>query len=278
MMEAAAGPVLEIDYSRTQLFPLHNAVAMRNFSEVQRLVDSGYNINEQHYDRVTPLHMACLTGDVEITQYLLQKGAWINAQSIDNSTPLCDACAGGSVECVKLLLNLGAAVNPPLLLSTPLHEAALRGNTEIVSLLIAAGAYLDPNDTHYGTPLHAACSMGSPSLSCIKCLLKSGVKVNAIKNHKTPLHYIAMNSKSIDAARVLLQYGADPYLRTNSGLTARQIAGQGSDMAILLAAFECTPQSLAHFCRLTIRRQLGPRRLKSLNRLEIPTILVHYLQ
>ncbi|XP_068212797.1 ankyrin repeat and SOCS box protein 13-like isoform X2 [Palaemon carinicauda] len=231
MMEAAAGPVLEIDYSRTQLFPLHNAVAMRNFSEVQRLVDSGYNINEQHYDRVTPLHMACLTGDVEITQYLLQKGAWINAQSIDNSTPLCDACAGGSVECVKLLLNLGAAVNPPLLLSTPLHEAALRG-----------------------------------------------VKVNAIKNHKTPLHYIAMNSKSIDAARVLLQYGADPYLRTNSGLTARQIAGQGSDMAILLAAFECTPQSLAHFCRLTIRRQLGPRRLKSLNRLEIPTILVHYLQ
>ncbi|XP_064093463.1 ankyrin repeat and SOCS box protein 13-like isoform X1 [Macrobrachium nipponense] len=274
MMEA----VFESDYSRTQLFPLHNAVAMRNFSEVQNLVENGYNINEQHYDRVTPLHMACLTGDIGITEYLLEKGAWINAQSIDNSTPLCDACAGGSVECVKLLLNMGAAVNPPLLLSTPLHEASLRGNTEIVALLIAAGAHLDPNDTHYGTPLHAACSMGTPSLSCIRCLLKSGVKVNAIKNHKTPLHYIAMNSRNADAARLLLQYGADPYLKTNSGLTARQIAGQGSDMANLLAAFERTPRSLAHFCRLTVRRQLGPHRLKLLERLEIPAILIHYLQ
>lgn len=279
MMAAVPGPHIEIDYTRrTQMFPLHNAVASRNFREVKRLVEEGYNINEQHYDRVTPLHMACLTGDVEITDYLLQKGAWINAQSIDNSTPLCDACAGGSVECVKLLLDLGAAVNPPLLLSTPLHEAALRGHTEIVALLITAGAHLNPNDTHYGTPLHAACSMQSPSVNCIKYLLKSGVKVNAIKNHKTPLHYIAMNSKNEDATKYLLIYGANPYLKDNSGRTPRDIAGRGSSMAMVLAGYERSPQPLVQYCRLVIRTQLGPQRLQLINRLEAPTLLLHYLQ
>lgn len=59
------------------MFPLHNAVASRNFVEVQSLVADGHDINEQHYDRVTPLHMACLTGDVQITDFLLQKGAWV---------------------------------------------------------------------------------------------------------------------------------------------------------------------------------------------------------
>ena len=60
-----------------QLFPLHNAVASKNFKHVQDLVDDGHDINEQHYDRVTPLHMACLTGDQHITRYLLEHGAWV---------------------------------------------------------------------------------------------------------------------------------------------------------------------------------------------------------
>lgn len=61
-----------------QMFPLHNAVASRNFKEVQNLVADGRDVNEQHYDRVTPLHMACLTGDVQITSFLLGKGAFVS--------------------------------------------------------------------------------------------------------------------------------------------------------------------------------------------------------
>ncbi|KAK7075904.1 Ankyrin repeat and SOCS box [Halocaridina rubra] len=278
MAAAAPGPVIEINYTRNQMFPLHNAVASRNFPEVIRLLETGYDINEQHYDRVTPLHMACLTGDIEISQYLIQRGAWINAESIDNSTPLCDACAGGSVECVKLLLAHGATVNPPLPLSTPLHEAALRGHTAVVEILISSGAYLNKNDTHYGTPLHAACCMQNPSIDCIHYLLKSGVKVNAIKNHKTPLHYVAMTSKNPEATRLLLMYGANPYLRDNSGRTARDIAGQRSTMASVLADFESTPQPLSQYCRLVIRSQLGPARLGFIKKLEAPAILLQFLQ
>lgn len=275
----AAGPLLDTVYTTgVQMFPLHNAVASRNFTEVQNLIADGRDVNEQHYDRVTPLHMACLTGDVQIMSYLLGKGAFINAQSIDNSTPLCDACAGGSAECVRMLLNQGALVNPPLLLSTPLHEAALRGYTDIVALLIDAGAKLNVNDLHYGTPLHAACSMQSPSLPCIRHLLKSGAKVNAIKNHKTPLHFIAMYSKSEEAAQLLLAYGADVYLKDNLGCTARHLAGPSSGLAMLLAGHEKHPRPLTQCCRLTIRSHIGPSRLQMIKKLEAPPIVIGFLQ
>ncbi|XP_047499553.1 ankyrin repeat and SOCS box protein 13-like isoform X1 [Penaeus chinensis] len=266
------------EYSRTNMFPLHNAVASRNFNEVQRLLADGHDVNELHYDRVTPLHMACLSGDLKTTQYLLDRGAWVDAQSIDNSTPLCDACAGGSLECVKLLLQQGASVNPPLLLSTPLHEAALRGHTQIVALLIQEGARLNCNDLHYGTPLHAACSMQRPSISCIHHLLKSGASVNALKNHKTPLHLIAMNSKSEAATELLIAYGANVYLKDCSGCTPRNLAGPNTSMEAILSAFERDPRPLTQWCRLAIRSQLGPRGIKLIDQLEAPTILTRFLQ
>lgn len=48
------------------------------------------------------------------------------------------------------------------------------GYTDIVALLVTAGADLNVNDLHYGTPLHAACSMQAPSADCIKFLLRAG--------------------------------------------------------------------------------------------------------
>ncbi|XP_045103595.1 ankyrin repeat and SOCS box protein 13-like isoform X1 [Portunus trituberculatus] len=274
----AVSPAGDEAYTRVQLFPLHNAVASKNFKHVRDLVDDGHDINEQHYDRVTPLHMACLTGDQHITRFLLEHGAWVNAQSIDNSTPLCDACAGGSVDCVKLLLTSGALVNPPLLPATPLHEAALRGYTDIVALLVTAGADLNVNDLHYGTPLHAACSMQAPSADCIKFLLRAGASVNAIKNHKTPLHYIAMYSKSVEATQLLLAYGANAYMQDSHGCTARHLAGPSSAMAKVLAAHEKCPPSLTQCCRLAIRSQLGPARLQHITQLEAPSVLIGFLQ
>ncbi|KAK4305886.1 hypothetical protein Pmani_022249 [Petrolisthes manimaculis] len=273
-----SGPAINLQYPRVQLFPLHNAVASHDFKEVDRLVLDGYDVNQQHYDRVTPLHMACLTGDVPITTYLLERGALVNAQSIDNSTPLCDAAAGGSEECVKLLLSRGALVNPPLLLSTPLHEASLRGHTEVVKCLIQAGAKLDANDLHYGTPLHAACSRTTPSLTCIRLLLQSGANPNALKNHKTPLHMVASQSGNEEATILLIAYGANVYLRDNQGRSPRDLAGRSSTLQRLLTEHEKDPPPLTQCCRLTIRSHLGPSRLHTIPHLSAPQILIGFLQ
>ncbi|XP_076057597.1 ankyrin repeat and SOCS box protein 13-like isoform X2 [Oratosquilla oratoria] len=259
-------------------FPLHEAVAHGDFAEVKRLIASGFDINQFHYDRVTPLHVASLAGKMDIVRYLVENGALVNANSIDNSTPLCDACAGGSVEVVQYLLDCGAQVNPPLLLSTPLHEAALRGNTPVVALLVDAGARLTASDLHYGTPLHAVCSRNNPSVKCIQILLQAGAHANALKTHRTPLHLIAMNSNSVDAASVLLEYGANIYLKDGLGRRPRDLSQPGSPLAELLAQHEQIPPSLSHCCRLVIRASVGPKRLRLLTELSIPTILMQYLK
>ncbi|KAL7638654.1 UNVERIFIED_CONTAM: hypothetical protein RMT77_011226 [Armadillidium vulgare] len=264
--------------SHCNTFPLHEAVVSGYFETVKSLIENGYCVNTMHYDRVTPLHMACLKGNIQIVCYLIKKGAWVNVQSIDNSTPLCDASAGGNIECVKILLEAGAWVNPPLLLSTPLHEASLRGNAEIVSLLIKAGAVINSSDLHYGTPLHAVCSMREPNVECIRTLLKAGAKVNAIKIHKTPLHLIALNSQCVEGAKVLLSYGANVYQKDLNGRKPRQLCDPNSDLALFLLLCETQPKSLKLCCRLAIIKHLGASSLKCLASLPIPSLILRYLE
>lgn len=48
------------------------------------------------------------------------------------------------------------------------------GRAEIAAILISAGAEINLSDLHYGTPLHAVCSMRNPNLECIKILIKAG--------------------------------------------------------------------------------------------------------
>lgn len=50
-------------------------------------------------------------------------------------------------------------------------------------------------------------------MECENASLFAGASVNAIKNHKTPLHYIAMYSKSVEATQLLLAYGANAYMQ-----------------------------------------------------------------
>lgn len=258
--------------------PLHEAVANSNYAGVIGLVQSGYDVNTYYYDRTTALHMACLNGNMDIVYFLIDNGAWIDAQSSDDSTPLVDACCGGNKNCVQLLLNLGAKVNPPFVRSTPLHEAARKGFSEIVDLLIKAGANVHANDMVYGTALHAACAaLPKPDIKCIKYLLNGGANVNAIITHTTPLHRIARNSQNLEAAELLLAYGANVHSKDNFGRTARQLISKESVFDLALAVAERNPRPLMELVRLVIRTHMGSSRLHKANTLDIPAVLVNYL-
>ncbi|SCW01987.1 LAFE_0E11650g1_1 [Lachancea fermentati] len=76
----------------------------------KKLIEEGYEVNDQDNAGNSPLHEAALNGHFEIVELLLNHGADVNIQSFDpvKDTPLIDASANGHLDIVKLLLKHGA--------------------------------------------------------------------------------------------------------------------------------------------------------------------------
>jgi ankyrin repeat protein len=113
---------------------------------------------------------------------------------------------------------------------SPLHFAAFFGQAEAVALLVARGAELDAHGTGWmtGTPLHSAAS--GRHLEAARRLLDAGADPNLRQSQGfTALHAAAEHG---DAAlvRLLLAHGADPTTRTDDGRDALAFAeGSGDD-------------------------------------------------
>ncbi|KAH9508212.1 Ankyrin repeat and SOCS box protein 9 [Bulinus truncatus] len=258
-------------------YPLHKAARESCVETLKNLLDSGkYNINEGTFDLVRPLHEACLAGNIQCVSLLLKHGANVNLGNIDGATALCDACWNGSAECVQLLIDHGAEVNPPFLFSTPLHEAVFKDNWQCVEILLQNGAHLDKSDCHYGTPLHVAACKGHHKSAVV--LLRAGANPNISKVHHTPLHEAARN-QNLELVLLLLEHGANVYAQNNSGFTPRQLVPRAeSPCKVQLHEWEYFPRSLRHYCRLCIRSTLCPRRLKNIDKLPLPNIVIKFLE
>ncbi|CUS23994.1 LAQU0S13e00914g1_1 [Lachancea quebecensis] len=80
------------------------------YDVAKRLIQEGYNVNDQDNAGNSPLHEAALNGHLNIVQLLLHNGADVNIQSHEpvKDTPLIDAAANGHLKVVKLLLKYNA--------------------------------------------------------------------------------------------------------------------------------------------------------------------------
>ncbi|XP_046639772.1 ankyrin repeat and SOCS box protein 13-like isoform X1 [Daphnia pulicaria] len=235
--------------------PMHYAAKKGNVEVMKALISRGYVVNcMTPTELVTPLHEASSKGNVAAVQFLIEEGAWINARNIDGATPLCVACAAGQTEVAKLLIESNASVNPTILidpLNSPLHEAVMKGHIQCVKLLISKGAKLNAADRHYGTPLHAACVAYKINIDCILSLIQAGADVNATIVHKAPLH-IAAYRNLFSVVQLLLNYGADVYMRDNLGKRPKELAKPNSAVKRLLHDYEINPRTLSDCCRLAI--------------------------
>lgn len=179
----------------------------------------------------SPLFVASKKGNVEIVDFLIeecgadveQKGVYEVAddRSIHYVTPLWCAAVAGKLPVVKCLVKKGANVNSVSDTgSTPVRSACFMTHLDIVQLLVSSGADILKANYNGGT-----CLINSvQSVPLCEYLLKHGADVNAQDIQlKTALHY-AIQEHRFETTKLLLQYGADPHIKSRYGDDALQTA------------------------------------------------------
>ena len=121
------------------------AAVWKGYSDkVEKYLDSGANVNEQH-DGTTLLHIAAFNNRHLIAEKLIVKGAMVNAKDKNGGTPLHVAGPLGHNKIVELLINNGAELNSIILSGkykgkAPLDLAKLFQHPKTVEILRKNGA------------------------------------------------------------------------------------------------------------------------------------------
>ncbi|HEX6996355.1 MAG TPA: ankyrin repeat domain-containing protein [Gammaproteobacteria bacterium] len=146
---------------------------------VQRLIESGLDVNAPQADGATALHWAAYHGDAELVRLLLEAGANPSAANRNGSTPMWLAASRGDAEILAALLASGAEADEALPLGRrPLMLAARSGSVDAVRVLLEHGADPNAHEEQRGTTaLMQAADQGHADV--IAVLVEHGADVSA---------------------------------------------------------------------------------------------------
>ena len=190
---APPGPnerTLSPESPRMQAFT--KAVKSADLNFVAQMHGLGLNAEVRDELRNSLLTLAIRDGDGAFAMEMLELPEWRNPHVIEQEnqlgeTPLMIAAIRGATDVAHRLLDLGAELNRQGW--SALHYAATAGKVDMIKLLIEYNAYVDAHSPNGTTALMMAARF----------------------NHRP-------------AAAALLAFGADPTLRNEAGLTARDYA------------------------------------------------------
>lgn len=177
----------------------------------------------------TPLHYAAESGAADIIKLLRKKGANPNIYDPEQNFPLLTAAKKNDVDSVyALIYNYGDATpaNPDLqdsVSDAAILHAVKHKNRDMVQALKSYGANMNIADAEGTTPLVAALNTNDKEF--LEFFFSLGIDVNAINpaTQRTALIYV-LDKKNYEAARYLLDKGADPNLHTAGLPSPLQVA------------------------------------------------------
>ncbi|KAJ1351398.1 Ankyrin repeat domain-containing protein 17 [Parelaphostrongylus tenuis] len=219
---------------------LMEAASAGHLNIVKLLIQSGAKavfVNMNSEFKESPLTLAAYKGYTDVIEYLLSLEDYDRSTRDEElHTALMEAAMDGHLEVARVLIQAGAPVNlTSEAYESPLTLSCCGGHAELAKLLIDAGANIEEtNDENY-TPLMEAAREGY--VQVVKVLLENGAQVNATTEEtmETALTVAACGGFT-EVLDVLVKYGGDLELGTNTPLMEAAQEGHASTVNYILAA------------------------------------------
>jgi ankyrin repeat protein len=210
---------------------LHAACEVKNSEMVGLLLENGANPNIRdicNNQTPTALMISINGRDIESVELLIKYKADLEIVISSHYSFIKPFSAFGNYEMVKMLLDRSCdSRNHAELekLSLAVYDAARENHIKVVKLLLKAGANINVEGQKEIPVLMSVFASNNPDI--IELLLKTGISnIDAqalILPYNTILH-IAAERGNLPAVKLLIEYGANPYVKNENGDTALQVA------------------------------------------------------
>lgn len=160
-------------------------------TDVKVLLQDNADINIKDTYNETPLIKALLADNLEVASFLIEQGADVTSKSLTGYTPMMICAQKGFVSVAKALLPRGNSISQTYFSNRAslLSIAVWANQAEMVQFLLSEGALVNAVDKLGWTPLMISAYQGNCTI-----------------------------------AKILLDHGADKYIRQEMGWQARDFA------------------------------------------------------